>query len=183
MLNSAHQGESLHLGHGDHLCKGYYFCMSRPSWPSWRTPPRWQRRCRWGRRPRTIPGPMRNSRLSREITVFWQQKKIFQSDPPGSPAAVLTPSETAAEEQTSHTLQRWFPLWGGWYDAENRGEKLEQPPEIEENIQDAIKEDNEVFGIAHKDVVFSHMSFHLRQASVKLIRSKMNCSLILSSRM
>ena len=118
MLNSAHQGESLHLGHGDHLCKGYYFCMSRPSWPSWRTPPRWQRRCRWGRRPRTIPGPMRNSRLSREITVFWQQKKIFQSDPPGSPAAVLTPSETAAEEQTSSALQLWFPLWGGWYDAD-----------------------------------------------------------------
>ena len=109
MLNSAHQGESLHLGHGDHLCKGYYFCMSRPSWPSWRTPPRWQRRCRWGRRPRTIPGPMRNSRLSREITVFWQQKKIFQSDPPGSPPAVVTSTETAAVEQAFPTLQRWFP--------------------------------------------------------------------------
>ena len=66
----------------------------------------------------------------REIAVFWQQKKILQSDPQGSPAAVVTPTETAAEEQTSPTLQRWFPLWGGWYDAENRGEELEQPPEI-----------------------------------------------------
>ena len=76
---------------------------------------------------------------------------------------MLTPTETAAEEQTSSALQLWFPLWGGWYDAENRGEELEQPPEIKEYLQDAIKEDNEVFEIAHKDFVFSHMSVHLNK--------------------
>ena len=89
---------------------------------------------------------------------------------------MVTPTKTAAEEQTSHTLQRWFPLWGGWYDAENRGEEPAQPPEIEEYLQDALKEENEVFGIAHKDLVFSHMSVHLRQASVKLMRSMSNCT-------
>ena len=26
----------------------------------------------------------------REMAVFWKQKKILQSDPPGSPAAVMT---------------------------------------------------------------------------------------------
>jgi hypothetical protein len=40
----------------------------------------------------------------------------------------------------------------------NRGEYHVKPPNIEEYLQDAIKEDNEVFGLFHQDVVFSHMS-------------------------
>jgi hypothetical protein len=70
----------------------------------------------------------------------------------------VTPTETAAEEQAFPTLQRWFPHRGGWCDSMNRGEYHVKPPNIEEYLQDAIKEDNEVFGLFHQDVVFSHMS-------------------------
>ena len=80
-------------------------------------------------------------------------------------------TEKAAEEQTQH---RRFPLWGGWYEFDNRGE---EPSEIEEYLQDVTKEDNEVFGIAHslKDVVFQP---HNRRTV-----QKGSCSFILSSRM
>ena len=87
-----------------------------------------------------------------------------------TPSPVSTPG--AVEDVTSPTLQRWFPLWGGWYNSENVQESDSGPPVLEEYLQDAIKEDNEVLGVSHKDVVFSHVSIDLKQAIIQLTRSK-----------
>ena len=97
-----------------------------------------------------------------------------------TPSPVSTPG--AVEDVTSPTLQRWFPLWGGWYNSENVQESDSGPPVLEEYLQDAIKEDNEVLGVSHKDVVFSHVSIDLKQAihkgldeaSEKLIHFELN---------
>ena len=50
-------------------------------------------------------------------------------------------------------------------------EEVKRPPKIEEYLQDAIKEDLDVFGVSHKDVVFSHLAVHLKEASVRLLRA------------
>ena len=66
----------------------------------------------------------------REISVYWVQKrsastsmrssperKVSQTSVTSPPSPVSTPG--AVEDVTSPTLQRWFPLWGGWYNSEN----------------------------------------------------------------
>ena len=105
-------------------------------------------------------------RALREISVHWLER--------GRREVAGRTREEPAVAPPAPTLQRWFPLWGGWYDTpeeEEEGEVL-APPEIEEYLQDAIKEDQGVSGVAHKDVVFSHLALHLKQASVKLVRAK-----------
>ena len=83
--------------------------------------------------------------------------------------------DNSGDEVTSPTLQRWFPLWGGWYNTEARASEAsetEARPELEEFLQDAMKEEHEVFGVSHKDVLFSHVSIDLRQAVIQLTRCK-----------
>ena len=130
----------------------------------------------------------------REISVYWVQKRIQNSDQnsvssspsrkssqaSGSPqkaSPLLSPvsDDPQADEVTTPTLQRWFPLWGGWYNTEARASEaseVEARPELEEFLQDAMKEEHEVFGVSHKDVLFSHVSIDLRQAVIQLTRSK-----------
>ena len=128
-------------------------------------------------------------RALREISVFWLEKEREER------TVVGIGEEEETEEKAAPTLQRWFPLWGGWYGAENgdgettgpdegsddgtemvvqeiQEEELKRPPKIEEYLQDAIKEDLDVFGVSHKDVVFSHLAVHLKEASVRLLRAK-----------
>ena len=125
----------------------------------------------------------------REISVYWVQKRISdqrnsvssspsrkssQASPQKSPP-LMSPASDApqADEVTTPTLQRWFPLWGGWYNTEaSEASETEARPELEEFLQDAMKEEHEVFGVSHKDVLFSHVSIDLRQAVIKLTRSK-----------
>ena len=73
---------------------------------------------------------------------------------------------------TTPTLLQWFRLWGGWYNTEAKASEVEARPELEEFLQDAMKEEHEVFGVSHKDVLFSHVSIDLRQAVIQLTRSK-----------
>ena len=130
----------------------------------------------------------------REISVYWVQKNIKNSDlnsvssspsrkssqASGSPqkaSPLLSPAsdDPPGDEVTSPTLQRWFPLWGGWYNTEARASEASETevrPELEEFLQDAMKEEHEVFGVSHKDVLFSHVSIDLRQAVIQLTRSK-----------
>ena len=127
----------------------------------------------------------------REISVFWVQRRLQQRSAPttperkvsspNSPVAAVTPSKLqspTAEDVASPTLQRWFPLWGGWYNTEQAAAEDDQQqsggpaPQLEEYLQDVIKEDNEVLGVSHKDVVFSHVSIDLKQAVIQLTRSK-----------
>ena len=125
-------------------------------------------------------------RALREISVFWLEKEREER------TVVGLGEEEETEEVAAPTLQRWFPLWGGWYggegEAETSGlgddgngggdmavqeiEEVKRPPKIEEYLQDAIKEDLDVFGVSHKDVVFSHLAVHLKEASVRLLRAK-----------
>ena len=115
----------------------------------------------------------------REIAVFWVEKKQKRSKMSTPERKVSTASNSQeqadpsspGEEVASPTLQRWFPLWGGWYDSDNKTDEKTKPVELEEYLQDAIKEDNEVFGISHKDVVFSHIAINLNQALIKLTRN------------
>ena len=129
-------------------------------------------------------------RALREISVFWLEKEREDRTVIGTGE-----EEEEMEEVAAPTLQRWFPLWGGWYGAENPEEgetpalaeggdvgnqmvvqeieeEVKRPPKIEEYLQDAIKEDLDVFGASHKDVVFSHLAVHLKEASVRLLRAK-----------
>ena len=120
----------------------------------------------------------------REISVFLVQRSADEnstssrnSSQAGSPkkSSVTSPSDPGAspvEEVSSPTLQRWFPLWGGWYNTEAKETEAESRPELEEFLLDAMKEDNEVFGVSHKDVLFSHVSIDLRQVVIQLTRSK-----------
>ena len=120
----------------------------------------------------------------REISVFLVQRSADdnstssrKSSQAGSPkkSSVTSPSDPGAspvEEVSSPTLQRWFPLWGGWYNTEAKETEAESRPELEEFLLDAMKEDNEVFGVSHKDVLFSHVSIDLRQVVIQLTRSK-----------
>ena len=87
-------------------------------------------------------------------------------------AEAVEPEPEVVEEPQAPTLQRWFPLWGGWYDTGQAEAEERAPPRIEEYLQDALKEDQEVLGVAHKDVVFSHLTMHLTRASVRLVRAQ-----------
>ena len=121
----------------------------------------------------------------REIAVFWVEKKQHQRKVSSTPEKKVSragsaqgdsPSSpgTPGEEVASPTLQRWFPLWGGWYDSSGTDEAT-KPVELEEYLQDAMKEDNEVLGISHKDVVFSHITINLHQVKFQLMRSSAKC--------
>jgi vacuolar protein sorting-associated protein 13D len=105
-------------------------------------------------------------RALREVAVQRLERDRGQAD---------EPEPEGPEEPQAPTLQRWFPLWGGWYgsgEVEVEAEEERAPPRIEEYLQDALKEDQEVLGVAHKDVVFSHLTVHLTRASVRLVRAQ-----------
>ena len=122
----------------------------------------------------------------REIAVYWVQKKGIsrsvtstperkssQASNATTPTSAPSSGSGPADDVSSPTLQRWFPLWGGWYNTEHKIEDLSPTaaPQLEEYLQDAIKEDNEVYGVSHKDVVFSHVAIDLKQAVIQLTRS------------
>ena len=105
----------------------------------------------------------------REIAVYWVQKNIdmsksaSRSSPERKVSQPSTPTSPGQDEVTSPTLQRWFPLWGGWYNADTNVETDQAgPPQLEEYLQDAIKEDHEVYGVSHKYVLFSHIPINLK---------------------
>ena len=121
-------------------------------------------------------------RALREISAYWLEKAGPDTTLEGPDDSSNDTANTTEGPQPAPTLQRWFPLWTGWYETEEAEgqdridgpdkEGTPAPPEIEEYIQDVINEGQEVFGVAHKDVVFSHLAVHLKQASVQLRRAQ-----------
>ena len=119
-------------------------------------------------------------KVLREIAVYWverQQVKSVPTTPERKVSTQVTPVlSPSGDDVASPTLQRWFPLWGGWYNSDQAQVDTEQqqpgPVQLEEYLQDAIKEDQEVLGVSHKDVVFSHVSIDLKQLTIQLCRSK-----------
>ena len=86
-------------------------------------------------------------------------------------------------------LQRWFPLWGGWYSntvddsAMNENDKLfenqqsnddnnENPnrTSLEGEIMDALADEANV--VPYKDVVFAQLGFSLKRGTVQLYSKK-----------
>ena len=113
----------------------------------------------------------------REISVYWVERKLSENSSGvsslSSPTLPSQPEPGGQEELSSPTLQRWFPLWGGWYSSPQQVEQEQPagPVQLEEFLQDAIKEDTEVQGVSHKDVVFSQLSVQLTRASIQLVRA------------
>ena len=81
-------------------------------------------------------------------------------------------SEAAAQS----TLQRWFPLWGGWYgtsyeqedavEIDHESSRLEES-RLEEELIEAITDDVAT-AVPYKDVVFLVCSFSMTRATTKL---------------
>ena len=89
-------------------------------------------------------------------------KSASRSSPESKVSQPATPTSLIQDEVSSPTLQRWSPLWGGWYNADTKVETDQAGPQLEEYLQDAIKEDHEVYGVSHKYVLFSHISINLK---------------------
>ncbi len=123
-----------------------------------------------------------------------EEEKLDVIDTAVGDLEVNSPSTEQAPAQS--TLQRWFPLWGGWYaDGQDQGQDggldQEQQQEEEEqeffslggrgmprdrSFEESMLED-EIMGaladeanlIAYKDLVFAQLSFTLKRGTTRLL--------------
>ena len=102
---------------------------------------------------------------------------------------LIAADQDVSETATQSTLQRWFPLWGGWYGSttdevseEHQHQEYEaaeldvdsrtrfDESKLEEEIIEAISDADLIGGgtVPYKDVVFLLCSFSLTKATTKL---------------
>ena len=101
---------------------------------------------------------------------------------------LIAADQDVSETATQSTLQRWFPLWGGWYgstadhvldevpveqqqgyEAEDKRTRFDES-KLEEEIIEAISDADLIGGgtVPYKDVVFLLCSFSMTKATTKL---------------
>ena len=63
-------------------------------------------------------------------------KSASRSSPESKVSQPATPTSLGQDEVSSPTLQRWSPLWGGWYNADAKVETEQAGPQLEKYLQD-----------------------------------------------
>ena len=132
-------------------------------------------------------------RVLRELSAFYlKQERAGPTNDEENKAPIN--KETEESEEVPHgtkpsesLLQRWFPLWGGWY-----GNAVDEPiatettdaayddhpaevialskTSLEEEIMDALADEANI--VPYKDVIFAEMSFSLKRGTIQLFSKK-----------
>lgn len=124
----------------------------------------------------------------RDQAVLLLERELYPLSSSAAAAAIRTISETTQEGAdedigdkdtvAQSTLQRWFPLWGGWYaaneDPQQHQQQPQEPPNA--NLNESSLED-EIMGaladeaanlVPFKDVIFMQTSFSLSKGITRL---------------
>ena len=98
-------------------------------------------------------------KLLREIAVFYLKKELSEIN-----------SSQATEDGSNEAqslLQRWFPLWGGWYGSEEDSPQEDiADKSLEGEIMDALADEANL--VPYKDVVFAQLGFTLKRGTIQL---------------
>ena len=118
--------------------------------------------------------------LREQAVILLEMELGKKEDKSKDETLISTTPEDASETAAQSTLQRWFPLWGGWYGTANVEDETNQESskfdetKLEEEIIEAIVDDVGTT-IPYKDVVFLLCSFSMTRATTRLFsKSKLN---------